>query len=341
MWDEIYDYIDYIEENEFAYDDYDGGAYIPSDLLESYLSTELNGLDVSGMRNKTRSKYIKQNICELLGYGTVQRFKRGQKDIPGQVCDVFSLAANNMQVYNHKLDPHSRYIVVNIDRETMKVKNVRVTTSDVLNEYHSDNWTSKYQACMCDSEYSQLFSVDDTPEIQRLIDSRYDDEPVLGDPSDLPSKNSLLPISEIYDLLLELEGEHILCESTNERETGDAVHQEVCSALGYDIFEDNGQYPDITNQLLEIKFQTSSTIDLGQHSPNDGEIIFTLGKGFHKTEIFSEDVRYAIIAGSVFAGTIDIEQIFVVNGRDFGEYFPICSNVNKKLQLTIPNAFFD
>ena len=43
----------------------------------------------------------------------------------------------------------------------------------------------------------------------------------------------------------------------------------ICEHLGYSNYEDDGSYPDLVNQLIEIKLQTSPTIDLGLHSPED------------------------------------------------------------------------
>ena len=41
--------------------------------------------------------------------------------------------------------------------------------------------------------------------------------------------------------------------------------------LGYSRYEDKGQFPDIRHQLLEVKLQTSPTIDLGLVLPSSTE----------------------------------------------------------------------
>ena len=74
------------------------------------------------------------------------------------------------------------------------------------------------------------------------------------------------------------------------------------------IDEDDGTYPDIANQLLEIKLQTSPTIDLGLHSPEDGASIVKIGN----TTFNSEDVRYVIFDGSVNGSHITLDRLYLV-----------------------------
>lgn len=98
-------------------------------------------------------------------------------------------------------------------------------------------------------------------------------------------------------------------------------------------------YPDIANQLLEVKLQTSPTIDLGLHSPKDGEQIVTVGD----TTFFSEDIRYAIFDGKVIGNQVFLQNLYLVAGTDFTNYFPLFQGrgTNAKLQLPLPNDFFD
>ena len=42
----------------------------------------------------------------------------------------------------------------------------------------------------------------------------------------------------------------------------------ICDIIGYKEYDDTGQFPDLLNQLLEIKLQTCPTIDLGLILPN-------------------------------------------------------------------------
>ena len=56
-----------------------------------------------------------------------------------------------------------------------------------------------------------------------------------------------------------------------ERNRGAALHALVCKALGYAGYQDDGQFPDVRHQLLEVKLQTSPTIDLGLVRPDSTE----------------------------------------------------------------------
>ena len=56
-----------------------------------------------------------------------------------------------------------------------------------------------------------------------------------------------------------------------ERSIGQALEKEIARALGYQHYQqtDTGDYPDLLHQLIEVKFQFSGTIDLGNHLPTD------------------------------------------------------------------------
>ena len=113
----------------------------------------------------------------------------------------------------------------------------------------------------------------------------------------------------------------------------------ICSHLGYSIYEDDGQYPDIANQLLEIKLQTSPTIDLGLHSPEDGETVVNIGGSV----FYSDDIRYAIFDGEVCGNKIVLQNLYLVSGQDFTKYFPLFGGKKKnaKIQLPLQYNFFD
>ena len=110
--------------------------------------------------------------------------------------------------------------------------------------------------------------------------------------------------------------------------------------MGYSNYDDDGTYPDIRNQLLEIKLQTSPTIDLGLHSPEDGCCILA-HNGKH---YFSSDVRYAIFDGIANRekGTVIISKIYITNGLNFTNDFPLFQGKkqNAKIQLPLPSDFF-
>jgi hypothetical protein len=113
----------------------------------------------------------------------------------------------------------------------------------------------------------------------------------------------------------------------------------ICEKLGFCSGEDNGTYPDIMNQLIEIKLQTSPTIDLGLHSPDDKTSLFTVGE----QEFRSRDVRYVIVDGVLESGSVKVRYCHVVNGRDFSAHFALFGGKvkNAKLQMPLPSDFFN
>ena len=119
---------------------------------------------------------------------------------------------------------------------------------------------------------------------------------------------------------------------------GAELHAMICEHLGYSIYEDNGTYPDITNQSLEVKLQTSPTIDLGLHSPIDSEQIVTI----EDTIFYSADIRYAIFEGEVIGHKIILKNLYLVTGEDFTSYFPLFKGnvTNAKIQLLQENPYF-
>lgn len=159
-------------------------------------------------------------------------------------------------------------------------------------------------------------------------------------PNQFPERGQLLRISEIYRRLLPLVGETInYLDAVQERNRGAELHAMICDRLGYSVFEDDGTYPDIANQLLEIKLQTSPTIDLGLHSPEDGKLITSLDD----MDFYSQDIRYAIFDGEVHGNRVLLRNLYLVTGEDFSSYFPLFKGMktNSKIQLPLPVDFFD
>ena len=128
-------------------------------------------------------------------------------------------------------------------------------------------------------------------------------------------------------------------DAVQERNRGAELHAMICDHLGYSYFDDDGTYPDIANQLLEIKLQTSPTIDLGLHSPEDGKPIVMI----EGTTFYSQDIRYAIFNGQVRGNRVELKNLYLVTGDDFSSYFPLFQGkgTNKKIQLPLPYNFFD
>lgn len=324
----IYDAIDF--ENQ--------KLFIPLYALERILSDFLIGKSLNGLPLRTRSKIVKSLICEALGYPIPKSFVKTQPRFPGQNFDVYTQKSMNVQIWNEDVDADRRYVFLKVDDNDV-ITNVRVVTGEILAQYdRTGKLTTKYQATMNSYDDSTLFSNDSTNVsdwISYSNASLYD-----VNPNYYPTPTQLLPIQEVYNRLLPMVGRKIdYLNSLQERNRGAELHAMICQHLGYSVYEDDGTYPDIANQLIEIKLQTSPTIDLGLHSPEDGASIVTIGD----TTFTSEDVRYVIFDGKVEGSFIRLDRLYIVSGCEFTRYFPLFQGKgqNAKIQLPLPYDFFD
>jgi hypothetical protein len=114
----------------------------------------------------------------------------------------------------------------------------------------------------------------------------------------------------------------------------------VCNALGYEEYEDNGQFPDVRHQLLEVKLQTSPTIDLGLVAPSSTELLDV--PMIEGSQIRHCDVRYAVFYGATDCRQVVVSHLFVTTGERFFTRFPQFGGrvLNKKLQIPLPSDFF-
>lgn len=158
-------------------------------------------------------------------------------------------------------------------------------------------------------------------------------EPILGE---------ILSINEIYERLKPIVAQTFRNPGIDqERNRGAELHKLVCVALGYSNYQDNGQFPDIKHQLLEVKLQTAATIDLGLISPNS-ETPLDMQKIGNIT-IRHCDVRYVIFYGFIENDFVKVTNLILTNGASFYTRFPKFEGkgLNKKIQIPLPSNFFD
>lgn len=311
--------------------------YIPTNVLEYILNQSLIGLSLQGYRLRTRSKKVKSEICKALGYPIPLSFKRTKPQFPGQNFDVYIQKRHNVQIWNESIDYTRRYVFLKTSPDDFIVS-VKVITGIQLASYsHTGTLSTKYQARM--KSYGQnICSPNDSIRVQNWMSNI---QAPLNEvnPNHSPQKDQLLSIQEIYYRLSPLVGQYIdYLDPLQERNRGAKLHAMICKCLGYSIYEDDGNYPDIVNQLLEIKLQTSPTIDLGLHSPTDGKPIITLPD----ITFYSEDIRYVIFDGVVYNNLVHLRNLYLVTGQDFPKYFPLFGGktINTKLQIPLPHDFF-
>src|ERR1039458_3550052 len=246
----------------------DLNLWIPAPALESLLDTALRGLSLTGFPLRTRSKVVKTAVCVALGYPVPASFAKTQPRFPGQLFDTYAQKSNNLQVWNEELSPTRRYVIIRVSDADI-VQRVKVVTGDTLSQLDTTGTlTQKYQARLnCRDQPAELISAIDTDGVRPAVNPAVD----LNDLSPIanPTAGAVLPISTVFTRLRSLIGVSFPDSGHDqERRRGADLHRLVCQTLGYSTYADDGQFPDVRNQVLEVKLQTAQTIDLGLVCPN-------------------------------------------------------------------------
>ena len=324
----------------------DTDLWIPTLYLESLLNRGLCGKllkDSQGrtLPNRTRSKVIKSYSCEALGYPVPKFFKKTKPRFLGQQFDTYAQKSMNLQIWNEELSLTRRYAIIQISDDDVILK-VRVINGQELAILDTTGTiTTKYQARLEIRNHRQeLISVTDTLSIVPYVRTGVIFDSTIR-PTDEPKSGELLPIGEIFNQLSPLVGYSFPDPGMDqERNRGAALHSLICKCLGYSRYEDNGQFPDIRHQLLEVKLQTSPTIDLGLVLPssNDQLDIQKIGS-YHPRHC---DTRYAIFYAITDGFLVTLTHLFVSTGADFFTRFRrFKGNItNRKIQISLPHDFF-
>ena len=316
----------------------DSDRYIPNEELQNILSPSLVGLPLNGYPLRTRSKIVKIEICKALGYPIPNSFKKSQPKFTGQNFDVYIQKSLNVQIWNEEVDTARRYVFLHVNKDDIITAIKTITGTELIKYDHTGKLTKKHQARM-NSYDDNICSTNDSCNVASWITEPYN-QLLSVSPNCFPQKDQLLRITEVYNRLLPMVGKSInYLNALQERNRGAELHAMICSHLGYSIYEDNGTYPDIAHQLLEVKLQTSKTIDLGLYSPEDGQAIVSVDSN----TFFSQDIRYAIFDGQVMGDKIILKKLYLVTGEQFHSYFPLFKGkgINTKRQLPLPCDFFD
>lgn len=317
----------------------DPDLWLSTRVLESLLEEGLRGVSLAGLPLRTRSKVVKTLVCEALGYPVPTSFKRTKPRFPGQAFDTYAQKSNNLQVWNEELSPERRYVIVRISDDDV-VTAVRVVDGQTLSMLDTTGViTTKYQARVDAGIDTHVLT---TPLDTTAIEPHLGTKPISkkANPSDEPKSGELLPIARAFARLLRLVGASFDDPgSDHERNRGAALHERVCLALGYRVYGDNGQFPDVRHQLLEIKLQTSPTIDLGLVLPDSAEPLAVRGIG----AIRHRDVRYAVFCGQTDATRVTLTHLFMTTGEAFFRQFRRFEGKirNGKLQIPLPRNFFE
>jgi hypothetical protein len=319
----------------------DADFWIPTPHLETLLNQALIGLDLNGLPLRTRSKIVKMAVCEALGYPVPKSFKKTQPRFLGQQLDTYTQKSSNLQIWNEELSPTRRYAIIQISNQSIVMKIKVVNGQELALLDTTGTITKKYQAkLVTGADFLELISAQDTPSMLPLVKFGATFAASIS-PTDEPECGALLPIQEIYERLSVLVGLSFVDPGMDqERNRGAVLHRLICECLGYSRYEDKGQFPDIRHQLLEVKLQTSSTIDLGLVLPSSEEYFDILRLGdYHPRHC---DNRYAIFCAQTIGGQVTLTHLFITTGADFFTRFRRFEGkvTNGKIQIPLPKNFF-
>ena len=320
-----------------------------------------DGSNVRKLIARTLEKYPLPEVSIEGEYEIVPPKKKGIPKILREFIDTYIVTSGksyNLQVWNRI--PSSQTLLIKYESgESLKCSDVRfiLTKIDVANnkvssiiiatpKYIVDKFgafgkpTIKHQLLISSKIREQIYNSEDkimffkdSSKLSYLI--RHDFEPPKTNMVEEAKSNEILAIGLIKTMVAEkLIGFKLPADSTKNR--GQSLERKVLELLGYSSSNSDllyGAFPDIPNQLLEVKVQDTQTVDLGKFSPEKEEIII------EDLNITTFDIRYLIALTN--PETEVIEGIILSPGQKLGEVFSYVSDQSYKCQRSIPMNIFE
>jgi hypothetical protein len=323
--------------------------------------TRTDGSNIRKLVAATLEQYELPEVAKVSDYEIVPLKGKGIPKITREFVDTYIVTLGrsyNLQVWNRIPNSNAllikyesgeslkctdvRFVFVRIDTQRSLIASVIVLTPDYI-EKHFGKFgkpTVKHQLMISSKVRQSIYNSDDKilsfPDSKKLSYFITDD---YSSPTDNmveePSMSQLYSIALIKKLVAKkLIGQRIKAAATKNR--GQLLERKVLELLGYSTDQTDllyGGFPDIKNQLLEVKIQDSFMVDLGQFSPEKKEIVI------QEHQITTHDIRYLIALTN--PKTEIIEGIILSPGERLGDLFSYVSDQSYKCQRSIPMSFFD
>jgi hypothetical protein len=320
--------------------------------------------DGANVRKLIANELLKNGLPEGANIGEFEIVPPRKKGVPKmlrELIDSYTVTSGdsyNLQVWNRipncktvlvKYDTGAtlkndevRYVFVKIDSWKNRISSIIILTADYI-ESHFGKFgkpTIKHQLLISSKARNQIYlseskilSYPDSKKLSYFITDNYN-EPESSIANE-PSIQNLYSIKLLTERVAKnLIGKKLDNNSTKNR--GQALERMTLELLGYSM-EDNenlvGGFPDIPNQLLEVKVQDAQTVDLGRFTPEKEEVVVI------ENNLTTFDVRYLIALTN--PKTDIIEGIILAPGEKLGEIFTYVSDVSYKCQRSIPMSFFN
>jgi len=323
--------------------------------------TRTDGSNLRKLIASTLEQYPLPEVASFDDYEIVPPKKKGLPKIALEFVDTYMVTSNetyNLQVWNRIPASSSllvqyesgealrcrdvRFILVRIDAVKHQITSIAILTADYIKKHfgkfgkptikHQLLIPSKVRKSIVESKEKILYAPD-TKKLSSFVKRRF--AKPKSSMSEAPKAHQIFSIELLKKTVAKpLIGKKLHTASTKNR--GQALEKKVIELLGYSVDDTDtlyGAYPDIMNQLLEVKAQDKQTVDLGKYSPEIPEIIV------EDSELTTEDVRYLIALTN--AETTEIEGIILLPGKQLGDICSYVSNKSYKCQRSIPMTFFD
>lgn len=336
-----------------------------SELIgEEFIITGKTRTDGSNVRKLIASTLEKSELPEVAdkaNFEVVPPKGKGIPKITREFIDTYIVTSGNsynLQVWNRvpasnslliKYDSgeslkctDARFVFVRIDLTKSIIASIIILTPKYIEQYFGNfgKPTIKHQLLISSKIRKSIFDRQDKvlsfPDSMKLSYSIIHDYlPPSSNMVDEPNLKELYSIALLKKMVADkLIGKKLGAAATKNR--GQALERMVLELLGYTVKENEllyGAFPDIRNQLLEVKVQDSLTVDLGKFSPEKEEFVI------EEKNITTFDIRYLIALTN--PKTEIIEGIILTPGERLGDIFSYVSSESYKCQRTIPMSFFE
>jgi len=323
--------------------------------------TRTDGSNVRKLIASTLENYQLPQLAEDGQFEVVPPKRKGVPKITREFIDTYIVTSGdsyNLQVWNRipasqtlliKYESGEslkctdvRFVFVRIDIQKSIIASIVILTPEYIEQNfgkfgkptikHQLLISGKVRKTIYESE-NKILSFPDSKKLIYLIKHDYT-APKSGMVEE-PDVDNLFSIALLEKMVAKkLIGFKLDAASTKNR--GQALEKKVLELLGYEIQGKNllyGAFPDLRNQLLEVKVQDTQTVDLGKFSPEKEEIVIV------ESNLTTFDVRYLIALTN--PKTEIIEGIILSPGEKLGELFSYVSSQSYKCQRAIPMTFFD
>jgi hypothetical protein len=323
--------------------------------------TKTDGSNLRKLIAATLEKYPLPELAPAGQYEIVPPKGKGVPKIRREFIDTYlgtSGSSYNLQVWNRIPASHSllvkyesgeslkcsavRFVLVRVNITGNFIVSIIIMTPEYIESKFGKFGkptiknqlliSSKVRKTIYESN-GKILSFPDTKKISYYLKDDY--HPPKTRMVEEPELKNLFSIQVLKKIVAEkLIGQKLISAATKTR--GQALEKLVLDLLGYETKENDllyGAFPDIRNQLLEVKVQDAQTVDLGRFSPEREEIVI------EESGLTTFDVRYLIALTD--PKTEIIEGIILSPGEKLGELFSYVSAESYKCQRSIPMTFFD